>query len=323
MALGSSGAAMSAGVGGALTVDIPLLWGQQINDYFRYNLSLAQFFVDRSDELADGGSTIYTPNIVALSTNAKTYNTAIVLNNPIQTTQTLVVSTWKEASFLIEDREMAQLKKSYYLQEKLAKSAAWEVAQDLDDAIAALFYGFSTNVLGNSSTNIADSSLLAAIALLEAQGTPVYNGETAWIFHPNTFYRQVGTVDKLTLWQNTQTELPRSKAPTRSLYSIPVIVSPAVPVPTLAQDATNAQARCNLLAHRDAIHWARLSLPVSTPKGMVGSEGVRVQQSYIHEYLGELVTVDMCYGVIENRDNAAVLMRSHSVAVGFSPTYVS
>lgn len=305
---------VSAGSGGGATVFIPEIWGQKINDYFRFNLSLAQFFVDRSDEISDGGATIYTPNIVALSTAAKSYQAQVTLNNPIHTRQTLNVSTWRESSFVIEDREMAQFKKSYAVQDALAKGAAWEVAQDLEDAIGALFQGFSTNILGSVNTNLVDSSLLSAIALLEITGVPVYNGETAWIMHPNTFYRQIGIVDKLTLWTNTQTEMPRQKAPTRSLYSIPVIVSPSVPLGT-GEKEDNA-ARQNLLAHKDAIHWARLSLPLYADMGMVGSEGVRVQQSYVHEYLGNLVTIDLCYGVVENRDNAVVRMRSHSVQVG-------
>ena len=49
MALGTNG--FTGGNGGDLTVDIPLLWGEKINDYFRYELMLASFFVDRSDEL--------------------------------------------------------------------------------------------------------------------------------------------------------------------------------------------------------------------------------------------------------------------------------
>lgn len=307
---------MGAGVGGSLTADIPLLWGKKINDYFRYNLSLAQFFVDRSDELVDGGSDVYTPNIVALSTAAKTNNAQVTLNNPIQTKQTLTVSTWKESSFVIEDREMAQLKKSYYLQDKFAKAAAWEVAQDLDDAIAAQFTNFTTaaNILGTGTANVVDSTLLAAVAILETAGVPVYGGEVAWIFHPNTFYRQVGSVDKLTLWQNTNTELPRSKQPTRALYSIPVIVSPAVPLGAGA--AQESGARLNLLTHKDAIHWARLSMPVQAAKGYVGTEGVRIQESYVHEYLGTLVTIDLCYGVSQNRTDSTVKIRSHSVANG-------
>lgn len=307
---------MTAGVGGTLTVDIPLLWGQKVNDYFRYELSLASFFVDRSEELSEGGSDVYTPNIVALSTNAKTNGSQVTLNQPMQTKQTLTVSTWKESSFVIEDREMAQLKKSYYLQDKFAKSAAWEVAQDLDDAIAAQFTNFTVagNIVGTGTANVVDSSLLAAISILETAGVPVYGGDTAWIFHPNTFYRQIGSVDKLTLWQNTNTELPRSKAPTRSLYSIPVIVSPAVPLGAGA--AAESGARLNMLAHKDSIHWARMTLPVKAEKGFVGSEGVRIQQSYVHEYLGDLVTVDLCYGVVQNRTDSAVKIRSHSVANG-------
>lgn len=313
MALGTD--QYTAGVGGDLTVDIPLVWGQQINDYFRYNLSLAAFFVDRSEELSEGGSDIYTPNLSALSTNAKANGAQVTLSSPTYDRITLTVSTWREASFVIEDREMAQLKKSYYLQEKIAKGAAWEVAADLEDAIAILFRDITTNVLGTGTQNVADSSLLAAIAILETAGTPgIYTGDVAWIMHPNSFYRQVGSVDKLTLWQNTQTELPRAKAPTRSLYSIPVIVTPAVPLGTGV--AAEAGARLNLLAHKDAIHWARLTLPVKAKMGFVGSEGVRVQQSYIQEYLAELVTVDICYGVVENKDAAAVKIRSHSTAVG-------
>ena len=314
MGLGTNG--MGGGVGGSLTADIPLLWGAKINDYFRFNLTLAGFFIDRSDELADGGSDIYTPNIVALSTSSKTNNAQVTLNNPIQTKNTLTVSTWKESSFVIEDREMAQLKKSYYLQKRFATSAAWEVAQDLEDAIAAQFTNFTVagNILGTGTANVVDSTLLAAISILESAGVPVYTGETAWIFHPNTFYRQIGSVDKLTLWQNTQTELPRSKAPTRALYSIPVIVSPSVPLGAGA--AAESGARLNMLAFNDSIHWARMSMPVQAASGYVGEMGVRVQESYVHEYLGTLVTVDLCYGVVQNRTDSAVKIRSHSVANG-------
>lgn len=313
MALGTNG--FTGGNGGDLTVDIPLLWGEKINDYFRYNLMLASFFIDRSDELADGGAAIYTPNLSALSTNTKTVNAQVTLSSPEYTKVTLDVSTWKEASFVIEDREAAQVKKSYYLQDKIARGGAWEVAQDLEDAIAALFTGITTNVVGLGTANVADSSLLAAIALLETAGVPgIYTGDVAWVFHPNTFYRQVGNIDKMTLWTNTNTEMPRAKAPTRSLYSIPVIVSPAVPVGGGAVGDNGA--RLNLLAHKDTFHWARLSMPVKAAKGMIGSEGVRVQQSYVHEYLGDLVTIDLCYGVVENRDDSAVKIRSHSVAVG-------
>jgi hypothetical protein len=195
--------------------------------------------------------------------------------------------------------------------EKYDAQAGWDAYMgsydSIDDAIAALFSGFSTAV-GASSTNLADSNILAAIATLEAAGVPgIYEGDVAFILHPNTFYRQIGIIDKFTLWQNTNSEEPRMKKPTPMLYGIPVIVTPAVGV-TLG-------SRNNVLAHKDAIHWARLSMPAKAAMSMVGSEGVRVQQSYVHEYLGELVTIDLCYGVVENRDNAAVLLKSNQTVV--------
>jgi len=312
MALGTDG--FTGGNGGDLTVDIPLVWGSQINDYFRYKLKLAAFFIDRSEELVEGGAAIYTPNLSALSTSNKVVNAQITLSSPLYTNVTLNVSTWREASFVIEDREAAQVKKSYYIQKKIAEGGAWEVAQDLEDAIAALFTGITTNVVGLGTANMADSSILAGISVLETLGVEVYGGDTAFIFHPNTFYRQIGSVDKLSLWQNTKSEEPREKAPTPMLYGIPVIVSPSVPVGAGAVGDNGA--RINLLAHKDTFHWARLSMPVKAKMGMVGEEGVRVQQSYVHEYLGDLVTIDLCYGVVENRDDSAVKMRSHSVAVG-------
>lgn len=299
-----------------LAASIPEIWGQQINDYFRYNLKLAAFFIDRSDELSEGGAYIHTPGLAALTVSTKANQSQVTLSSPVQTDVTLTVSTWDEASFVIEDREMAQLKKSYYMQEKIAKGAAWEVAQNLEAAIATLFLGLNgQTALGNGTTNMSDSSLLAAMAALETTGVPLYTGEAAWILHPNTFYRQIGIVDKLTLWQNTNTELPRAKAPTPMLYGIPVIVTPEVPLGTGI--AAEAGARLNLLAHKDTFHWARMSMPVKAAMGFVGSEGVRVQQSYVHEYLGDLVTIDLCYGVVENRDDSAVKLRSHSTAQGF------
>jgi len=285
-----------------LSAGIPSVWGQSVNDYFRYNLKLASFFIDRSDELMGGGDTVITPNLSALSTNTKANQAQVTLSSPTYTRVELVVSTWKEASFVIEDREMKQLKQSYYLQEKIAKGAGYEVAKDVEEAIAALFSGFTTS-FGASTTNLADSDILAAMATLESTGINLYDGDVAFILHPNTFYRQIGSINKFSLFQDTGSEMPREKRQSQALYGIPAIVTPSV--------GSALGSRLNLLAHKDAIHWARLPFEVETAMGYVGTEGVRMQQSYVHEYLGNLLTTDICYGVIENRDDAAVILKSH------------
>jgi hypothetical protein len=45
---------------------------------------------------------------------------------------------------------------------------------------------------------------------------------------------------------------------------------------------------------------------------MTGKYGVRIQSNYIPEYLSTLTTADLLYGVVENRDNAGVWIRSQN-----------
>ena len=131
----------------------------------------------------------------------------------------------------------------------------------------------------------------------------MYSGDVAFFLHPNTFWRQVQGIDKFSLAVNSPVNDPTAKKPAATLYGIPVFVSPNVP---------NALgSRLNLLAHRDTFHWAAQPLGVNSKGGMVGSGGVRVQANYIPDYLSTLVTADIAYGVVENRDGAAHLLKSH------------
>lgn len=286
-----------------LAVLIPEIWGQKINDFFKENLIMASHFMDRSDELSGGGDIIHTPNITEMSANTKANGSEVTLNSPTETSVDLTVSTWTEVSFLIEDREAAQVKHSYTLQETYAKNAAFTTAKVLEVAIAALFDGFS-QTFGASSTDLADSEIRQAIATLETNAVPgLYTGEVAFFLHPNTFWRQVQGIDKFSLAVNSPVNDPTAKRPDATLYGIPVFVTPNI------QSALGG--RLNALAHRDAIHWARQTLPATGQSQVMGTEGVRVQTHYIAEYLGFLTTADLVYGVIENRDNAGVELISH------------
>lgn len=279
-----------------LAVFIPEIWGEKINDFFKCKLVIADFFTDRSGELVGGGDTLYTPNLTQMSANSKTNGVAVTLNSPTETKIDLVVDQWYEVSFNIEDKEAVQVKQSYAIQERYAKNAGYTLGTTLETALAALFSGFSQSV-GASNTAIADSDIRTAIATLE--GNCVDLDEVAFFLHPNTFWLGVQNIDKFSLAINSPVNDPTAKMPEAFLYGIPVYKSTFIPVVT--------GGRVNVLAHKDAIHWASSSLPVMTyGKGMVGKYGVRVQSSYIPDYLSTLTTADLLYGVIENRDNAAV-----------------
>lgn len=261
---------------------------------------IADFFTDRSSELADGGSALYTPNLTEFSANSKTNATAVTLNAPTDTKITLTVDQWFEVSFAIEDREAAQVKHSYYLQERYAESAGYTMAKKLEVALADLFKGFST-VVGTSTANLADSDIRAAISALETVGIDTQT-DVAFFMSPSVFWKQVQNLDKFSLAVNSPVNDPTAKLPKATLYGIPVYVSNNV------QYVSGTAGRYNALAHKDALHFATSPLGTGGSLGssMTGRYGVRVQSNYIPEYLSTVTTADLLYGVIENRDNAGV-----------------
>jgi hypothetical protein len=286
--------------GNSLASAIPLIWGEKINEFYKLKLMIADFFTDRSSELAGGGSTLYTPNVTEMTANAKSNATAVTLNAPTDTKITLTVDQWYEVSFAIEDREAAQVKHSYYLQEKYAMGAGYTIAKKLEVALASLFSGFST-VVGASTTNLVDSEIRAAIAALEGTGIDT-SSDVAFFLSPGVFWKQVQNLDKFSLAINSPINDPTSKKPKASLYGIPVYVSNNI------QYVSGTTGRWNALAHKDALHFATSPLGTGGSAGssMTGKYGVRVQSNYIPDYLSTLTTADILYGVIENRDTAGV-----------------
>lgn len=279
---------------------IPAIWGNKVNDFFKLKLLIAEFFTNRSDELAGGGNILYTPSTTEMAANAKTNATAVTLNAPTDPKITLTVDQWFEVSFAIEDREAAQVKHSYYIMEKYAMNAGYTMAKKLEVAIASLFQGFSA-VVGSSSSNLADSDIRSAISTLESVGIDT-SSDVAFFFSPSVFWKQIQNIDKFSLAVNSPVNDPTDKKPRASLYGIPVYVTNNI------QYVSGTAGRYGALAHRDAIHYATSPLGSGGSKGssMTGRYGVRVQSNYIPDYLSTLTTADLLYGVVENRDNAGV-----------------
>jgi hypothetical protein len=288
--------------GTSLANSIPALWGEKINEFFRAKLVAAPFFTDRSEELAGGGNILYTPSVTELTASSKTNAAAVTLNNPTDPKITLTVNQWYEASFAIEDKEAAQVKHSYILMERYARSAAYAVAKQLDGAIVALFSGF-LNTVGSSTADVADSDIRSAIAKITGEDVPFE--ECAFFVHPVVFWDQIQGIDKFSLAVNSPINDPTAKTPAGYLYGQPVYQT------TQIDYVSGTTGRVNALAHPDAIHWATSPLGAGGLMGQyVGSGGIRVQSSYIPQYLSTVTTADVLYGVIENRDGAGVVIYS-------------
>lgn len=273
----------------------PEIWSSKVNDFFRANLKAASFFEDWSSELSGGGDTVHVPNLTEMTAAAKAANTQVVLSAPDEATVDLVVNVHSHVAFLIEDAVASKFKASYMLQEKYAKNAGYTVASKLEDALIALFSGFSQTV-GSSAIALNDSNIRQAISYMDTANVPAEN--RAFFLHPNVIWTQVQGIDKFSLLINTNGADPVLKGQIGMLYGVPVISTSRLVV-TLGH-------RNGALAHSSALAFATGNL---TP----GAEGsIRLQSNYRLEYLGTLVVADIMYGVIENRDLAGVLIKSLS-----------
>ncbi len=282
---------------------IPKLWGSKVNNFYKSKLVTAKFFVDRSEELVDGGNVIYTPNLTEMAATAKTNGAAVTLNDPTETKVTLTVSTWMEVSFNIEDREAAAVKHSYYIMDKYAQNAGYTIAKGLEQAITALFATFTTGV-GASTANVADSDIRSAIAELEAVNVDT-SSDVAFFFDSKVFWNQLQAIDKFSLAVNAPVQDPVAKKPDGHLYGIPTYVSNNIAY------ISGSTGRYNALAHRDAIHFATLNLGSGgSMGGNSNGEGIRLQSNYVPEYLSTLTTADMVYGVVLNRATSGIAILS-------------
>lgn len=92
---------------------------------------------------------------------------------------------------------------------------------------------------------------------------------------------------------------PVTKGAIGTLYGIPLYSSTRLPVYLGHRDGA--------LAGKDALNFATANVT-----GGQNVNKVRLQTQYLQDYLGTLVTADIIYGVIENRDTSGVWIKSSS-----------
>jgi hypothetical protein len=262
----------------------PEIWEGAVNNFYRAKLVAGNFFWDLSSAVDQGGDTINIPNVTEMSANDKTNGAEVTLNSPTETSIALLIDTWKEVSFLIEDFESRQIAAVYDLQEKYAYNAGYTAAAALDDALIVLGGAFSQGI-GDSATELTDSSIRRAIQYLDAADAP--QEDRAFFFSPATMWDDIMAIDKFVLANEAGGRGPVTSGPVGMLYGYKVYVTSRIP--------TTLGSVMNFYAHKDALVFA--------------SSRVRVQSQYLQQRLGTLVTADVMYGVLENRDTSGATMR--------------
>ena len=131
-----------------------------------------------------------------MTANAKANATAVTLTSPTESQINLVVDQHFEVSFMIEDKEAVQVMKSYSIQERYAKNAAYTVAKKLEVAIATLFSSFSVTA-GATTTTLSDANVRSAISSYTSTNGDY--SEAAWFLHPKTIWEDLMAIDRFVL----------------------------------------------------------------------------------------------------------------------------
>lgn len=285
------------------------VWGPMVNDAYFAKHVFANFFLDLSELLnAQGGDILHIADIYTnpLTSAAKSAAGEVTLVSPATAEVQLAVNTHRHVAFVVEDLEMTNLTKSFSITQKLFAQAGKVVADDLEDALAALWSGLSQSI-GDTGTVIEDKEVRQAIEALEDNDTPME--DVAWFYHPTVFWHQIMNIARYydasqAGWSTGKSpivsgnfgEFDRSRGLKGVLYGFPVFTS--------TNTVGALQTYRNLLAHKDAFAFAAK-----------GGDRVRLQSDYKLENLGQLFVADSRYGVIENYDTHAVVLNANTTDI--------
>ena len=214
---------------------------------------------------------------------------------------------------------MVQLFKNYDFNSVYVKKSAGFLRHKLEDAIFGLWSDLSSNVVGDTATVLSDAEIRTGIEELEARYFDTCDGDTAFFFHPYTFYIQLAAVQKFYdqsmrgplsaagfIATGEMGSVNRQVGLRGVIYGVPAYVS--------ARVVSGLQTYRNLLANKEAFAWATQYL--STPLANTEDQGrVRAQSQYQLRNIGWLTVVDMIYGVKTLREPAACLLNGKAIAV--------
>lgn len=288
---------------------IPEVWAQEALLALRSKLSLAKLVTRDTDVAAEftAGDILHIPVPGTLSANTKTAGSAVTLQAPNDSEVTVTLSNHKEVSFLIEDVTAAQANQS--LRQRYMANAVIPLANAIEDALFALYSGFSTST-GTTGTDLTASSIRSARKKLNDNNAP--DEGRALIVSTKDEVSILGDSTLADYFANARAAGVAEGSIGRA-YGFDVYTSNRVPVVAGSPDSTK-----NLAITPEAMILAMRSLPTEQVPGaerMVVTDpesglSIRVTAAYNASYLGVQVTLDVLYGVAELRDLCGVVVLS-------------
>ena len=289
---------------------IPEIWSDEVIAAYKSNLVLANL-VKKMSMTGKKGDTIHVPKPTRGTATAKTANTAVTIQNNVESEVLININKHFEFSRLIEDITEVQALAS--LRQFYTGDAGYGLAKQVDDDLFALGKSFG-NGDGSSFVNTGSFQINSTTGVLEAfdvDGVADLGDFTDLVFRaliqkmddadvpmdnrsfvvPPSLRNAIMGIDRY-----TSTDFVNGKGVETgkigNLYGVDVFVTSNCPI-TDPTDAT--KGRGAYLIHRDTMVLAE-------------QQAIRSQTQYKQEWLGTLYTADTLYGTQVMRPEAGFVL---------------
>lgn len=293
---------------------IPELWSDEIIASYKKNLVMAPL-VKKMSMTGKKGDTVHIPAPSRGVATAKAENTAVTVQNAVESEVVVTIDKHFEYSRIIEDITETQALSS--LRQFYTGDAGYALAKQVDDDLFALGQSFgdgvgsswvhsnsyycdaSTGLTAYAADTVApadvftDACFRALIQQMDDQDVPMDNRS---FIMPPSLRNAVTGIDRY-----VSSDFVDGRAIVNgklgNLYGIDLLVTSNVPVAeTAAANAVNTgDVRAALLVQKDAAV-------------LVEQMGIRSQTQYKQEFLGTLYTADTLYGTKVVRPESGLVL---------------
>ncbi len=261
---------------------------------------------DWDSEVSQFGQTVNITKRGALTAQNKIANTGITLQTPADTAYTVTLNKHKETSFLMEDVARMLSRPDQFA--GYIADAMTAIIEQMETDLAALYSGLSQTV--DATGGLDESDVREARRLLNSAKAPLTNRVA--VLHEDAEKEFLGMEKAINAQYAAALGNAAANAWTGRFMGFDFFMDQVVTV---------AAAQCkNLFFQRDALVLATRPMAVASPglgvQQVTMDEdgiGLRVTRSYSHTYLGEMLTVDVLYGVAELRDEFGVVVSTAEV----------
>ena len=292
---------------------IPEIWSDEVIAAYQSNLVLANL-VKKMSMTGKKGDTIHVPKPTRGSANAKAENTAVTIQNAVESEIQISINKHFEYSRLIEDiteaQALASLRQFYtgdagYALAKQVDNDLFTLGKSLGDgdgsdwthitvynfSVASCIEAYAVDSVASSDV-FNDAGFRAAIQVLDDADVPMDN--RCFVVPPSLRNAIMG-VDRYMSSDFVDGRGVRN-GQIGNLYGVDVFVSSNCPIiETAAQNSAGGDVKAAMLLHKDAMVLAE-------------QQGVRSHTQYKQEFLGTLYTADTLYGTQVMRPEAGIVL---------------